>query len=377
MTANENLRGEDLLALQNEKGSICVSVILPTHPLSPERRVDRPEAEKAIEKARTLLLHNYPEPEVRPVMQSLQELLEQVDFDHNANGLGLYVSPAIRKMIRFPFNVEERVVVADRFELREVLYRLYYTSPYYVLIINGKGARLFEGSWDELTEISGADFPVAYEEEFSYNPPSRGTSYSGQAHVKSFERDNAVLEELRLKDFFRKVDAKLKPYIVGETPLVVLAPEEELAWFKSISDLEKRIIAGPPGNYDHVSLKLLAGLVWPVVYAHLQKQTGNLATEFRERIGELRGITGVQDIWQAAREGKGLKLLVEKDYHCPGFVTGDDYRLYLTPPVTPHKTIADAVDQLIETVLEKNGKVVFTENEALKDYGRIALITRY
>ena len=69
--------------------------------------------------------------------------------------------------------------------------------------------------------------------------------------------------------------------------------------------------------------------------------------------------------------------MVEKDYCKPGFVGEDINRLYLHPPLKPHKTLADAVDEIIETVLEKKGKVYFTDNDLLKDYERIALITRY
>jgi hypothetical protein len=68
---------------------------------------------------------------------------------------------------------------------------------------------------------------------------------------------------------------------------------------------------------------------------------------------------------------------VEKDYKSPGFTESGSNELYLRPPQKAHRILADAVDDIIECVLEKNGQVFFVEDGMLKDYQRIALITRY
>ena len=38
---------------------------------------------------------------------------------------------------------------------------------------------------------------------------------------------------------------------------------------------------------------------------------------------------------------------------------------------------AETVNEIMSTVLEKNGRVLIVENDALKDFKRIALLTRY
>jgi hypothetical protein len=37
----------------------------------------------------------------------------------------------------------------------------------------------------------------------------------------------------------------------------------------------------------------------------------------------------------------------------------------------------DAVDSLVETVLDKGGRVVFTDSGALEEHNRVAMILRY
>jgi hypothetical protein len=100
--------------------------------------------------------------------------------------------------------------------------------------------------------------------------------------------------------------------------------------------------------------------------------------ELKEKIGNGSCITGITEIWKAVKEGRGLKLLVEKDYAVPGFLLhSSSYDLYLEPPKEQHEILPDVINTIIEIVLEYNGDVTLVENNALKDYQRAALITRY
>jgi hypothetical protein len=371
------LIGESLLTLQNEKGNICISVIIPTHRISPDRRSDQLNAKRAIEKAEQLLKMKYAQNIVSPLMKKLNELFLQIDFDHNEDGLGLFVSSNVQFQFSFPFRVEEKIVVGNSFEIRDVLYKVNYSDPYYVLLLTEHGAHLFYGSWNVLDEIKDKHFPMEYEDEYAYNPPSRSTSSAGQAHVKSFEKDKSELEKIRFKNFFHKVDNILNGYLLNKEPLILLGTEKLLALFENASTHEKHFAGKITGSYSYLNLKQLSDLVSPVLYGYLQNKRTKLIEEFIEKGGQHLGTSGIQDIWSAAMEGKAFKLLVEKDYRCPGFLDENDYHLYLRPPQKPHKVLADAVDDLIELVLEKDGQVYFVDNDLLKAYGRIALITRY
>ena len=62
----------------------------------------------------------------------------------------------------------------------------------------------------------------------------------------------------------------------------------------------------------------------------------------------------------------------------PGFLLRDDeYNLHLKPPTKQHEILPDAVNHLIEEVLNKNGSVVLVENNSLNDHQHLALLTRY
>lgn len=371
------LIGEALLTLQNQKGNICISVIVPTHRTSPDRRSDQLNTKRAIEKAEQLLKMKYSLNIVSPLMKKLHELFLQVDFDHNEEGLGLFASSDVQLQLSFSFRVEEKIVVGDSFEIRDVLYKVNYSDPYYVLLLTEQGGHLFQGSWTVLEEVKDKNFPMKYEDEYIYNTPSSRAAHAGYAFTKSFEKDKSELETIRFKNFFHQVDKTLQVYLLNDTPMVLLGAEKLLALFKNVSDHQKHFAGKITGSYNYLNLKQLSDLVSPVLFAYLQNKRTKLVEEFIEKVGQHLGTSGIQDIWSAAMEGKAFKLLVEKDYRCPGFLDENDYHLYLRPPQKPHKVLADAVDDLAELVLKEEGKVFFVDNGLLKDYERIALITRY
>ena len=89
-------------------------------------------------------------------------------------------------------------------------------------------------------------------------------------------------------------------------------------------------------------------------------------------------IDGIRDVWAMAKMGKGLTLLVEKDYHAVGYVdSSNEVKLYENPPTAKHHVITDTVEEIISTVIEKKGDIVVVENGVLEKFGRIALLLRY
>ncbi|HVU97101.1 MAG TPA: hypothetical protein VHE34_17850 [Puia sp.] len=380
-TDSRNLPAEELAAsMQREKGNICISIIVPTHKLSPERRVDHLVLDKAVRAAKKYLSLNFREEEIKPLQQSVDELYQRIDFNHNAMGIGLFVSANIKELVQFFFPVKEKVIIGRSFEVRDLLYQAYYSHPYYTLLLTEKEARLFEGRLNHLLEIKDDNFPRKYVDDYIYTRPTRGSSFVGNSFVKEYEKDKSQLEEIRYQHFCGLVEDGLKHYLTNKNsvPLIIAGAKKDLSYFRMATRQTKNIIGEVEGNYSYVTTTALGDLVWEVLRPHLDKVKQQLIGEFDEKIGERRGISGIHEIWKAAKEGKGLTLLVEKDLSLPGFLPKEnEYDLWLHPPKKAHQVLADAVDDLMEIVLEKSGKVILLENNSLKDHQGMALITRY
>lgn len=373
----EHLIGEELALLQNERGTNCISIIVPTHKLSPERRTDILQTEKIVQKAKEYVLDHYTTEEAQILVQSIDQLYQQIDFTHNAEGLGLFVSKTVKQIIQFHFPVKERIAIGNSFEIRDILYEVYYQKTYFLLSLVEKGARLYQGNIAVLHEIKNHHFPLRNIDQFEYNPSARGSSYTGHAFNKQFERDKSQMEEMRYDQFLKTVDDGLKSYLINHTPLIVAGPTEDVAAFKKINSHQK-IIGEISGNQFHRPLPELALSAWEVMKSFLNHEKENQIKELYEKVEEGQGKTGLAAIWSATQEGKGYKLLVEKDYTQPGFLAeGDPCHLHLKPPKEKHEILPDAVNILMQTVLEKKGEVIIVENGRIENYGRIGLITRY
>ncbi len=367
----------DFTRIYNETGKICVSIILPTHKLSHERQVDRVSVSKAIEKAGILLKEKFGVYNFEKITQTLNELFSEIDFDHNDEGLGLFVSESQRLMIKFPFPVVEKIIIGNRFEIRDLLIAEKYNTPYLMLHFNEQGAKLYQGQMDHLQEIKDEYFPAEYAEEYEYNPPGKSSFFAGSSVVEQFEGDKSVQQAIHFKNFLQKTDKKLAPYLVKNMELIVMAPKKELAWFQSVTSHFEKVIASIHGNFQHDSLTEIANTCWKEMKLYLDKISRQEFDLFREKIGQKHAVFGLDEVWKSAREGKALKLLVEKDFMFTGYTDEQEYELHGSPAGENDKVLPDAVDELIRMVLDKNGGVCFTENDQLKEYDRIALITRY
>ena len=88
--------------------------------------------------------------------------------------------------------------------------------------------------------------------------------------------------------------------------------------------------------------------------------------------------TGIQEVWREATLRKGRLLVVEKNYMCSaGHRDAQEVIVLKEQLLTTSFFIKDAVDDIIEKMLESGGDVEFVDEGVLGDYQRIALIKYY
>jgi len=204
---NYNMLQNELTLLQNDKSGLCISIIGSTHQLSPDRRTDPQQLENTIQEAKAELQEKYGNtPVVAALLQRIDDLYSQIDFNHNGPGIGLFVSQNVKIVIPFFFPVRQRVSIGRSFDIRDLVYQSDYGLPYIVLTLSKEEAKLFTGQLNVLTETTDTNFPHLNNAEYEYSKPSRGSSYVGHSFVKEFEKDKSIVEEIRLKQFFKETD---------------------------------------------------------------------------------------------------------------------------------------------------------------------------
>lgn len=360
-----------------EKEGPCISILLNTHKLSRDRMQDPTRLKHALKKTKSLLKESYPE-YAEMLAAKAEAIGGSIDFLHSENALGIYISPKIAQLIRFTFPVEESIHIGPDFRIRELLYDLQNVPEYYVLSVTQKSIRLYQACGKSLSEITDDRFPLIYTETYEYNEPSRGSSY-GVNNVKEFEKDKSDLKLIRLKDLLKKADQGLRLYSAENRPLVVAGGAKETDAFMQITENGACIIGRAIGHYEPEGMLMLSEVVWQQVLANASRIKSEKLSELDEMLGRNTLASGLRKVWKAAMEGKGLELILEKDFEKEAILMGDSQAItyHQSNVADEGPVVKDTVERLLRVVLVRGGKVFFVENGELKPYGHVALRLRY
>lgn len=369
-----------LAKMFGEKGTLCVSILVPMYKISPDRNQNPVRARHAVENALSQLgkikAKDEKEKQVlRKISDDIGKLYEKIDFVRAQKGVGIFVSENITHLVYFPFDIAEKIIVGDSFEIRDMLYKEHYLAEYLVLALSMNSARLFSGRDGIHNEIADENFPLRFRDDFIYEKPSPGSPVS--VSLKSTEKDKSIMKLIRLKEFYRQADALLANYLKENVPIIISGVAKCLSSFLEVTRHQKKIIAQVAGNYSGKKKEEFEMKTWKKVLQHQRDSETALLKELENRVKTKSLVSGLKKVWKNAEEGRGLFLVVEKDFRQPGFERPGDKKLFAHANGSPLKIHDDAVDDLIEMVLEKNGTVSFVKNGSLKKMQRIALVTRY
>lgn len=373
-----NLRDIDALIanLCNQVGNACLTVIIPLSQRDGED-VNRLRIHHVLTRTKQFLQEQH-STEMKQIDAVLEELIRKVHYDRHCSGIGLYISAGVREVFHFRFSGKEKIILADKFDITDLLYQAQYDQPGYILQLTGKGVRLFLTGLQEAKEITDGHFPLAYSDDYEYNPPAPTASYTGYAVTQQFEKDKSWLKETRYENFLRQVDHHLAGYLNAIHPLVVMGPPKAVTAFATNTTFRRQLAGVLPDNFPRSGAFKLHQLTRHFFEDQVKHQIDASIRLLVEKTGVYLAVGGIADCWNAAAEGKGLLLLVEKDYAVAGFVEQDDEaHLHLKPPKHKHRILTNAVNDLIYTVLDKNGKVLIGESGSLTSYNHIGLIKRY
>ena len=359
-----NYFSTDISEMIGEQGKTCVSIIIPTHRTGEGRQGDRIAIQDAIATARKQI----PGDSVK-LIDALLDLFMGIDYTHNKEGIGFFVSPSVKKLVKFPFPVSKKIVVDQYFDLQDLLYTENYCVEYYVLDISKKEIHLFRGLLDRLEEIKDNHFPKMVTEEYEYSKPSHSRTDAGYAHVKNFEKDKSILSQIRLKKVFQEVDKSLSNYLSLKTiPLLICGPERDIAIFKSSTKHADNIVGSMSDNYKGVRSRDLALLSWLKIRTFIDEKKRELVSEVKEKVADQSIIFAPAEILSRLKREKNSTLLLEKD-------PGTSQPSQNANGVNVHS--AGLVNEITTTVLRKSGKIVILEQDTLEScgiHGKMALI---
>ena len=350
-----------LKIIKNQTVYPNVSILLSTHKTAPDNNQDALLLKKLSKEAEHRLILEFNKKDIKGLLDKLRKTAESIDVRQNLDGLAIFVNKSFEKVVRLPFPVRERVIIDENFATRDLIRAINRGINYYTLSISAGFVRLFEAHRDKFSEITEGGFPYA-------NPFSRGTNLE----------ESTSWKEARLKEFFHMVDKSIMQ-IHNQHPmqLVITGVDRNIALYKEVSGLKNRVITYVEGNYNSSSPHELALIVWPAVRDVMAEKRRRVLKKLDEAMGRRKLVTGIEEVWKLAMQGRGELLVVEEDFQQAARVNNNAQSLSLVDKHGIPGTTDDLVDDIAEEVVSTGGRVVFAENGSLDKYNHIALILKY
>jgi hypothetical protein len=353
---------QDIKQLQSLTKVPALSILLPTHRTSPDNKQDPIRVKNLVDEGTKRLGTEFTNRQLEPLLKRLETLVSEIDYPNTLDGLALYVSHDFAKLYYLPFPVTARVVIDQTFATRDLVYGRNREQLYWVLLLSQRSTRLLAGTGETLEEVDDENFPMQM--------TGPGATEPLPAETDSSYRDD------RYRRFFQQVDTALTLYQGESLPLIVGGVDRQVSFFQEVSENTQAIVGSLRGNFDRARIHELTPPAWSIMQSVREAQQAVALQALDEAMGTQSVVSTIGEAWRLAHEGRGKLLLVEKNYHVPAILT-EDGRFELVDQRGGTEVIDDAVDEIIEVVLAKGGKVAIVDDETLSIHQRIALIFRY
>ncbi len=299
------------------------------------------------------------------VMERLRSIIARTKVDAHKKGIAIFVSQGFEKVLFLDLPVKERVIVNGTFEIRDLVQNCNLGNRYLILLLSGWQFKLYRGSTHEFLKIVSAI------------PQSIHTYKRDSGDEPVGPTVAATRKEILMDKFLHQVDKEIGRLIaLDHLPVFVLGTIRMLDHFKKITKNSASIVVYISGNYDESSFSQLKEALEPYLAIWRNDRQKQLLALLDHAAGQRKLAVGIEEVWYAALNKKGQKLVVENGFVYPVQLEastreivkndrGDQETLYLP----------DAVDDIIGNVISNDGDIHFTEHDTLDKYEHIALVT--
>ena len=353
-------------SLRPTEAQPAVSIFVPTHRTFPDNEQDAIALKNALSEAEARLLESVDKREVETILGHIQEQLHEHNHNYNLDSLAIFATSESAQVHKLPFSTVARVVIDERFALRELIRELNNGVGYYILTLSRTEARLFEAYNNSVVQ------------EFDHNDTLQNPSFPIKNDVGgSADRGNDTAEENSYKEYLNRVDKSVQElHKQNPLPVFIVADSRTASLYEQQAD-NKSIIAGSvtnSSNNDGAIAEILNDVA-PAVSEYRSAQQSAAV----EQIGQARGqnllLQDATQIYAAAVEGRISDLFIKKGYVQPAKVNAEKLQVELTEG--EDRTTDDLVDDVIDITLQNGGQTHFIAPEQFPEDANLFAKTRY
>lgn len=369
---------DDIKKLQEHQGYPSVTILIPTHKKMPERMQDPIRVKNLISQATDRLLQEFEKSDVLNIIRAIDELAQSIDYTKVLNGLAFFVNNNFAKLYNLPFDINEKVVIDTNFSTRDIVKALNKVTNYWVISLSQKPARLFKGTGNTLEEIID---PIELQQNMKGFPFQWNYDVTSDREILALDSgdlDSVYLSE-QLTHFMHQVDNLLEKYVsANKWPIILLGVEKNRAYYTKITKYKGQIVGEAEGDFSRIPVQEIAKVTEPLINNYLKNQEENILKLFKESVSNKNTAFGIKKVWQEAQNGRVNILLIDENFSMPGSINSDNPDLIVLAENESIPGISDdLINDLIEIVIAKGGKVIFVKPNSLEEFEHVAAILRY
>lgn len=350
--------------LAKATGTPCVTISLNTHRTHPDNAQDEILLKKLLKEAEDRVVNEFEKRAVAPLLEKIANVGKSIDVNHNLDSLHLFLSNDTQEIMKSSLPIlTSSVQISDKFNIRPMIKEYVRGSHYLIMLLSQSGVHLYEASNDQIVdEIKNEDFPFSENRHFLTD----ADKLSDGKQV-----DNMV------REFLNKVDkAFVKVQQEKELQAVVICTEDNRGRLMQVADRPNAYIGFAPIDYNNSAPHHIVAQAYEIVEAHLKTERTTAIEDMQEAVAKGNVLTDLQEIYQAALDGRGATLIVHQDFS-QAVMMKDERTFDRITDVTLPNAIDDITSTIAWEVISKKGNVIFTAQDEIKNLGEIVLKTRF
>ncbi|WP_172279951.1 hypothetical protein [Chryseobacterium sp. LAM-KRS1] len=355
---------EKLQKLANERNEPCVSISLNTHRTFPENQQDEIILKNLIKEAENRVIDEYGKRPAAGVLEKLDHIAGKIDHQYNLDSLHIFLSNDTEEIIKSTWASRGNVTeVEEKFAVRPLIKAAVRAQEYLILVLTQSGTKLYEALNDSIVgEVREEGFP------FPQNP-----FYITHSDVRS---DSKQVDN-QIKEYFNRVDKSIvEIYKKSNLNVVVISTADNYSKLLEVADIPKIYIGHDNKNYVSADEHHIVEQAYEIIKAKQKESRALAIEEVKEAVSHGTVLTDLQEIYQAALDGRGDLLIVHQDYEQPVKMINERTFEYVDDS-KEQGVVDDIVSMIAWEVFSKKGRVHFTQQDELLELGKIVLKTRY
>jgi len=374
----------DLTALIDATPATGVSMFLPTHTFGRETRQNPIILKNLLAQAREkLAARGLPDAGIEALLAPAVKLVEDFHYwQHQDQGLALFLSDDGMQAFQLPVTVDELVVVGPGFHIVPLLPLQEQDADFVILSLTADETRAFHASRFSITAMQVADMPASIEAldglpdyEGTVQSGGYGRPNTGDRNMPKTQVYGDSPEEWRkgrLVEFARRIATALAARLARQPLPVVVIADAEISGHLKKADTLKSLIAGSveanPATMDEAGLHAAALAVMQPIHDAAREAALDTLDKLSGR-KDATVCTEPAGVVSAAQNGRVDQLFLSEDA-APAAV-GDG------SAAEAETEMRDLSDLAAHLTLRNGGGVRVVANDRLPDGVRMAAILRY